>query len=110
MVVITVLLKNNPQFMQFYFEHFKDADKVLQSIEELQTFGRGSLLIEDDYGGKGIISWVDVAGLCLTDYEKEIEAKEKLEWEKIQMQVRLQKKLQESPAAKLLVPQQGLRQ
>jgi hypothetical protein len=106
MHLVTVLLKTSAQLFQFHYNQFKDADKVMKDYEASDI---GLLEIGDDYGGKALIAINEIAGIILTDLDKEMVAQEAVEWAKYQKDIKLQKKVQESPGSRILQPPSALR-
>lgn len=104
MILITVILKTSSQVIQFHFDQFKDADAVLKRFKE----DSADEFIEDDYGSKAYIVNEEIAGIFLTDLERELEANEKCQMAKIQLDIRIQKKIQQDPGARLLMPTRGV--
>lgn len=106
MYIVTVLVKSSQQLWQFHYNQFKDADKVMKNFENSDI---GLHNIEDDFGGRALIEINEIAGLILTDVDREMVAHEVVEWAKIQKDIKLQKKVQESPGARILQSASALR-
>ncbi len=104
--LVTILLRTSQQLFQFHYDQFKDADKIVKNYEEADI---GILSVEDDYGSKAAIILTEIAGIILTDLDREMVAQEAVEWAKVQKDIKLQKKIQESPGARILQPPSGLR-
>jgi len=107
MYLITCILRTSQQVLQFHFDQFKDADRFIKS--ECVPNSPAVVKIEDDYGCKSLIRTEEIAGIFLTDLDKEMEAQEKVQWAKVQNDMKIQKKAQEHPGARILQAPSGLR-
>lgn len=114
MYLITVLLKQSQQLFQFHYNNFKDANTVLTNYgtvypKSFDSVENHFLNVEDDYGGKAAISMPEIAGIILTDVDREMEAQKAVDWAKIGKDIKLQKRVQENPSARVLQAPSGLR-
>jgi hypothetical protein len=112
MYLVTILLKTSSHLFQFHYDNFKDADKVRLYKDDISRLVESSsdfLTVEDSYGSKASIRIDEIAGIILTDLDREMIAQEAVEWSKYQKDIKLQKKVQESPAARILQPASTLR-
>ena len=102
MYLITLTLRQNNHTPQFHYDQFKDADSVLKryDVQSVEAF-----VVEDDYGsGKAVVSPADIAGIFLTELDREMAAQEIAQMAKIQSDLRLRKKVSQDPSARLMVP------
>lgn len=106
MYLLTIILKQTPQLLQFHFKQFKDADEVLK-----RSSAAGAplaLRIDDDYGSVALVVMGDISGIFITDLDKEMAAHEVVDLAKLRKDLRVQKKRMEDPALRLMIPSQGV--
>ena len=102
MFIISILLRQSPQVFLLHYDQIKDADAVVKRYSD----GRVTLFAaEDDYGSKAVIETIEITGLILTEIDREMAAQEVVKWAEINRDIKLQKKVQESPGARILQPQ-----
>lgn len=105
MHILTILLKSNPQVLQFHFDHYKDADKVLAAYRLGGGFSDGLFKVDDDYGSKSATKEGDIAGIFITDLNREMKAHEAVELAKYSKDYQVQKKVKEMiPGTSLHMP------
>lgn len=104
MYLITIILKSAPHVLQFHFDHFKDAEKTLVPPD----ISGPALSIQDAYGSKAYVVHSEIAGIFLTNLDKEMEAQEKVELAKMNKDFKLRKKLAENSTSRLMVPGGGV--
>lgn len=105
MILITVIFKGHGQLAQFNFDDPAEAEVALDAYRFSDA---GGFEIRDDYGCAGCFAAAEVAGVILTDLDKEMEAAEKNELTRIKKDIAVRKKLQADPGARLLMPQGGM--
>lgn len=103
MFIVTIILKSTPQLLQFNFDTLDNALTHYSSYDELSS----QFAISDDYGSSAIVKTGEIAGVFMTDLDREMEAAEKNEMSKIKKDINIRKKLQQDPAARILMPAQG---
>lgn len=108
MNLITVLLKVSPHVVQFHFDKYADAEKVLNKYGALFNEATSLLSIDDDYGSKAIINSHDIAGMFLTDLEREMKAHADVEIEKHRKDIRVGKKMQSEQNSGLALPRAAM--
>lgn len=100
MFLVTVILKSTPQILQFHFNELKTAKNAMRADNETD----GVTLINDSYGSEAQILRAEIAGMFLTDLDREIEASEQVETAKLAAQMRSQRKAQEQAQSKIKAP------
>lgn len=102
MYIVTVVLRSTSQLLQFNFDNRHEAEEALGKFVE-----DSMISIDDDYGSSARIDSTEIAGMFLTDIDREFEAQEKRQMSQIQMDIRIKKKLSQDPSARLLMPAMG---
>ena len=92
MFLLTVILESTPQLLQFHYDERHKADHALDKLDEPSS----KIEIVDDYGSRALIITKGIAGIFVTDLDREIDASEIVEAEKMKSQMRVQKKVQEA--------------
>ena len=102
MILLTVLLKHSPHVIQLHFNSHKDAEKRLNVFNSAPT---GDLTpLDDDYGCFALIERHEVAGVFLTDLEREMAAHHDVDVCKHKKDMKVAKTMQHDPATRLLTP------
>lgn len=100
MNIVTILLKNNPQILQFHYDKYIDAVKAVKLSSPCSDI----LHIEDDYGSQANIDSSVVAAVSVTDLSREFSAQEIVECEKLRKDMRVNNRMNAEQRQSIVTP------